>query len=161
MILVFDVGNSETTIGLFNGEMLRGHWRIITSVPRTADEFGILIGNLVETGCYDIDKIDGVAIGSVVPAVTGPLLEACSRYLPASSAVVVDASAGLPIKLDVDEPMTVGPTGSSIRWPRAAPTDAIASSSTSGPPPRSTASPVKECSSAASSRPGCRLPRIR
>ena len=108
MILVFDVGNSETTIGLFNGEMLRGHWRIITSVPRTADEFGVLIGSLIQSSDYEISKIDGVAVGSVVPAVTGPLLEACSRYLPASSSVVVDAKAGLPIKLDVDEPMTVG-----------------------------------------------------
>jgi type III pantothenate kinase len=108
MILVFDVGNSETTIGLFNGEMLRGHWRIITSVPRTADEFGVLIGNLIQRSGYDIDKIDGVAIGSVVPAVNAPLLEACTRYLPASSSIVVDAKAGLPIKLDVDEPMTVG-----------------------------------------------------
>jgi type III pantothenate kinase len=108
MILVFDVGNSETTIGLFNGEMLRAHWRIITSVPRTADEFGVLIGSLIESSDYEISKIDGVAVGSVVPAVTGPLLEACSRYLPASSSIVVDAKAGLPIKLDVDEPMTVG-----------------------------------------------------
>lgn len=108
MILVFDVGNSETTIGLFNGEMLRGHWRIITSVPRTADEFGVLIGSLIQSSDYEIGKIDGVAVGSVVPAVTGPLLEACSRYLPASSSIVVDAKAGLPIKLDVDEPMTVG-----------------------------------------------------
>ena len=108
MILVFDVGNSETTIGLFNGEMLRGHWRIITSVPRTADEYGVLIGNLLQRGGYDTDRIDGVSIGSVVPVVTGPLLEACARYLPASSSVVVDAKAGLPIKLDVDEPMTVG-----------------------------------------------------
>jgi len=108
MILVFDVGNTETTIGLFNGEMLRGHWRIITSVPRTADEYGVLIGSLLERGGYDTDKVDGVAVGSVVPVVTAPLLEACARYLPASSAVVVDARAGLPIKLDVDEPMTVG-----------------------------------------------------
>jgi type III pantothenate kinase len=108
MILVFDVGNTETTIGLFNGEMLRGHWRITTSVPRTADEYGVLIESLVESGGYDIDKIDGVAVGSVVPVVTGPLLEACSHYLPASSSIVVDAKAGLPIKLDVDEPMTVG-----------------------------------------------------
>jgi type III pantothenate kinase len=108
MILVFDVGNSETTIGLFNGEMLRGHWRIITSVPRSADEYGVLIGSLIQRGGYETDRIDGVAIGSVVPSVTGPLLEACSRYLPASSAIVVDAKAGLPIKLDVDEPMTVG-----------------------------------------------------
>src|SRR5262245_60375022 len=108
MILVFDVGNSETTIGLFNGEMLRGHWRIITSVPRTADEYGVLIGSLVRHGGYELEKVDGVAIGSVVPVVTAPLLEACSRYLPASSSIVVDAQAGLPIRLDVDEPMTVG-----------------------------------------------------
>jgi type III pantothenate kinase len=108
MILVFDVGNSETTIGLFTAEMLRGHWRIITSVPRTADEFGVLIGSLLQHAGYDLGRVDGVAIGSVVPAVTGPLQEACSRYLPASSSVLVDAQAGLPIKLDVDEPMTVG-----------------------------------------------------
>jgi type III pantothenate kinase len=108
MILVFDVGNSETTIGLFTAEMLRGHWRIITSVPRTADEFGVLIGSLLHRAGYELDRVDGVALGSVVPAVTGPLLEACARYLPASSSVVVDAKAGLPIKLDVDEPMTVG-----------------------------------------------------
>jgi type III pantothenate kinase len=108
MILVFDVGNTETTIGLFNGEMLRGHWRVMTSVPRTADEYGVLIGSLIQRSGYDLDKIDGVAIGSVVPSVTAPLLDACSRYLPASSSIVVDAKAGLPIKLDVDEPMTVG-----------------------------------------------------
>jgi type III pantothenate kinase len=77
-------------------------------VPRTADEFGVLIGSLIQSSDYEIAKIDGVAIGSVVPAVNGPLLEACSRYLPASSSIVVDAKAGLPIKLDVDEPMTVG-----------------------------------------------------
>jgi type III pantothenate kinase len=108
MILVFDVGNSETTVGLFNGEMLRGHWRFVTSVPRTADEYGVLIGSLLQHDGYELDKIDGVAVGSVVPVVTAPLLEACARYLPASSAIVVDARAGLPIKLDVDEPMTVG-----------------------------------------------------
>jgi type III pantothenate kinase len=108
MILVFDVGNTETTIGLFNGELLRGHWRIMTSVPRSADEYGVLIASLVQRGGYEIERIDGVAIGSVVPSVTGPLAEACSRYLPASSSIVVDARAGLPIKLDVDEPMTVG-----------------------------------------------------
>lgn len=108
MILVFDVGNTETTIGLFTAEMLRGHWRIMTSVPRSADEYGVLIGNLLLHGGFEIDRIDGVAIGSVVPAVTAPLVEACGRYLPVSSSIVVDANVGLPIKLDVDEPLTVG-----------------------------------------------------
>ena len=108
MILVFDVGNSETTIGLFNAEVLRGHWRIMTGVARTADEFGVLIRGLLAAGDFDPAMIDGVAIGSVVPAITAPLVEGCARYLPVSSTVVVDASAGLPIKLEVDEPMTVG-----------------------------------------------------
>jgi type III pantothenate kinase len=108
MILVFDVGNTEITIGLFNTELLRGHWRITTGVARTADEFGVLIGGLLDRGGFDPKRIDGVAIGSVVPAVTAPLAEACSRYLPVSSSVIVDATAGLPIRLDVDEPLTVG-----------------------------------------------------
>ena len=108
MILVFDVGNTETTIGLFNAEVLRGHWRIMTGVARTADEFGVLIGSLLDRGGFDPKQVDGVAIGSVVPAVTAPLAEACSRYLPVSASIVVDATVGLPITLDVDEPLTVG-----------------------------------------------------
>jgi type III pantothenate kinase len=108
MILVFDVGNSETTIGLFNAEVLRGHWRIITSVARTADEYGVLIRALLESGEFDPGQVDGVAIGSVVPGVTAPLADACARYLPVSSSIVVDAKVGLPITLDVDEPLTVG-----------------------------------------------------
>jgi len=46
MILVFDVGNTETTIGLFDDETLRGHWRIVSGVPRTSDEFGVLLRGL-------------------------------------------------------------------------------------------------------------------
>jgi type III pantothenate kinase len=108
MILVFDVGNTETTIGLFNAEMLRGHWRIITTVPRSADEYGVLIGGLLERSGFQVNQVDGVAIGSVVPSVTAPLAEACGRYLPVSTSIIVDAKAGLPIRLEVDEPMTVG-----------------------------------------------------
>lgn len=108
MILVFDVGNTETTIGLFKAEMLRGHWRIITSVPRTSDEYGMLIRNLLDRGGFDYKGIEGVAIGSVVPSVTQPIVDACATYLPVSSTIIVDARAGLPIRLDVDEPMTVG-----------------------------------------------------
>jgi type III pantothenate kinase len=108
VILVFDVGNTETTIGLFNAEVLRGHWRITTSVPRTADEFGVLIRGLLSHTDFSTRDVDGVAIGSVVPSTTGPLAEACGRYLPVSSAVIVDGRSALPIRLEVDEPQTVG-----------------------------------------------------
>ena len=115
MILVFDVGNTETTIGLFARQAdpraitpdLRGNWRIMTGVSRTADEFAVLLGGLLELGGFDTNSIDGVAIGSVVPGVTPSLIEAC-KHLSHGPVVQVDARAPLPIKLDVDEPMTVG-----------------------------------------------------
>jgi type III pantothenate kinase len=108
VILVFDVGNTELTIGLFTGEQLRAHWRIVTNVARTGDEFGVLFRSLLASSDYGPQHIDGVAIGSVVPSVTAPLADACARYLGIARPVIVDASVSLPIELDVDEPLTVG-----------------------------------------------------
>jgi type III pantothenate kinase len=107
MILVFDVGNTETTIGLFDGETLCGHWRVTTDVARTPDEIALLIRSLLSSSDVDRAKIDRVAIGSVVPALTGPLAEACEQALGAT-ALIIDARSPLPITLDVEEPLTVG-----------------------------------------------------
>lgn len=107
MIVVFDVGNTETTIGLFDGDVLRAHWRIMTEVARTPDEFGLLLGGLLRAARVDAAEVRGAAIGSVVPPVTAPLVEACATWLGAR-AVVVDARAPLPIVLEVEEPLTVG-----------------------------------------------------
>jgi type III pantothenate kinase len=107
MILVVDVGNTEMTIGLFDGEQLRGHWRVMTDVARTPDEFGVLLRSLLDTA--DVRGFPtGIAIGSVVPPVTAPLAEACALYLKVEAPVIVDARAALPIALAVDEPLTVG-----------------------------------------------------
>jgi type III pantothenate kinase len=108
VILVFDVGNTELSIGLFNDTELRGHWRVMTDVARTADEFGVLIRSLLAAGQFAHDSVESVAIGSVVPRVTAPLSEACVRYFAVGEPLIVDAGAGLPITLDVDEPLTVG-----------------------------------------------------
>lgn len=107
MIVVFDVGNSETTIGLFDGAALRAHWRIVTEVARTADEIGLLVSGLLRSRQVDPALVRGAVIGSVVPPVTVPLVEACAGWLGVR-AVVVDARAPLPIELRVDEPLTVG-----------------------------------------------------
>jgi type III pantothenate kinase len=108
VILVFDVGNTELTIGLFQETELRGHWRVMTDVARTPDEFGILLRSLLAASDFLPDAVDAVAIGSVVPRVTGPLSEGCQAYFPVGAPLIVDASSPLPIKLDVDEPLTVG-----------------------------------------------------
>ncbi|MGQ0715126.1 MAG: type III pantothenate kinase [Gemmatimonadaceae bacterium] len=107
MIIVFDVGNTETTIGVFEGERLRAHWRITSGLVRTADEYGVLVTTLVRSADLSPASLVGAAIGSVVPAVTAPLAEACERWLEAS-VTQVDAKSALPISLDVEEPLTVG-----------------------------------------------------
>lgn len=108
MLLTFDVGNTETTLGLFEGETLQAHWRVMTEVARTSDEFGVLLRGLLAGADVPLADVRGVAIGSVVPLVTEPLAEACRRWLPAERVEIIDARSPLPITLDVDEPASVG-----------------------------------------------------
>jgi type III pantothenate kinase len=120
VLIVFDVGNSETTIGLFeharsrdgNGEAERppllAHWRITTDLPRTADEYGILLRGLLGGAPGHPSQVKHASIGSVVPRVTEPLVSACERWLGAERVTVVDAGSPLPIRLDVEEPLSVG-----------------------------------------------------
>jgi type III pantothenate kinase len=119
VLLVFDVGNTETTLGLFDAPARRdalnpavlpplvANWRITTDVARTPDEFGLLLHGLLASARHPIGAIEAVAIGSVVPPITVPLVDACKRYLSCTP-VVIDARSVLPIQLDVDEPLTVG-----------------------------------------------------
>ena len=107
MLLVFDVGNTETTVGLFAGDVLAGQWRLTTSLERTADEMGLLLRALVDTSGHAAARVHSAAVGSVVPGATPALVEACERYFGAR-VLVVDATSALPITLDVDEPRTVG-----------------------------------------------------
>ncbi len=107
MLLVFDVGNTECTIGLFDGERLAAHWRVTTDVPRTTDEIVLLLRGLVASSGIDAGAVTGAAIGSVVPRLTTPLADACRRGFGVTP-VVVDAHSPLPIQLAVAEPLTVG-----------------------------------------------------
>ncbi len=108
MNLVFDVGNTETTVGLFDAGQLRGHWRITSDVARTPDEIGVLLRALLAGHGFDHGAVTGVAIASVVPPITQPLHEACERWISHARLVVIDPTAKLPIRLQVDEPLTVG-----------------------------------------------------
>src|SRR5258705_4648125 len=108
MLLTFDVGNTETTLGLYEGTSLRAHWRIMTDVARTSDEFGVLLRGLLAGAEIAPPHVTGVAIGSVVPPVTAPLAQACRQWLPGTHLEIIDARSPFPITLDVDEPLTVG-----------------------------------------------------
>lgn len=108
MILVIDVGNTETTLGVYDKDVLRAHWRVMTEVPRTADEFGLLLRQLLIDDGIKPTLIVGAAIASVVPSITGPLADACKRWLTERPVILVDGRSKLGITLDVEEPLTVG-----------------------------------------------------
>jgi len=107
VILTVDVGNTETTYGLFAGEELRAHWRTVSEAARTPDELGLQLRALLESVPGAHATVRTVVIGSVVPALTATFVEASERWLNARTRVI-DASSPLPIRLQVDEPMTVG-----------------------------------------------------
>ncbi len=108
MLLTFDVGNTETTLGLFDGDQLRGHWRLLTEAPRSSDELGVLFRALIAGVNVPLSEITGVSIASVVRGMATHITEACRAWLPAQRIEVFDASSPLPITLQVDEPSTVG-----------------------------------------------------
>lgn len=107
MILVVDAGNTETTIGLCNGLSVVERWRITTDASRTPDEVTILLRALVTSPRGRPPRLTGAAIGSVVPSATHALSDACAR-LTGAPPVVVNGASNLPIRLAVDEPLTVG-----------------------------------------------------
>lgn len=105
MLLTIDIGNTETTLGLFDGDVLREHWRLTTTSSRTADEARVLLTQLVHPDGNA--RVTGVALCSVVPPATQAIVNACDVAFGVTP-VVVDARSRLPVLLDVDEPLTVG-----------------------------------------------------
>jgi type III pantothenate kinase len=80
MLLALDVGNSNITIGVFDGPKLERHWRLRTVHDQTSDEWGILLRNLFALGSLDLDRIRGIVVASVVPPLDSLLAEMGRRY---------------------------------------------------------------------------------
>ncbi len=79
-ILVIDVGNTNTVLGLYQGAALRALWRLATSRERTADEYGILINNLFTLEKLSASDVSGMMIASVVPPLNFALAEMARKY---------------------------------------------------------------------------------
>ena len=107
MLLAWDVGNSETTVGLFDGDRLDVVWRLTTAARRTPDEWASLItAHLAQAG-WSTQEIRAAIVASVAPTVTQDLCDGVQQST-GRRPLVVDARTALPITLDVDEPLTVG-----------------------------------------------------
>jgi type III pantothenate kinase len=98
MLLAVDVGNTNTALGVFEGERLLQNWRLTTRREQTADEYGILVRNLFDAGRLAPGSIDAVALASVVPPLTPVLVALARQYLGQEPLVVgPGVRTGMPI----------------------------------------------------------------
>jgi type III pantothenate kinase len=107
MLLALDVGNTEITVGVFLGDDLEAHWRLTTNPDRTPDEWGSAIGGFLLQAGHSPNEVRAVCMASVAPTVTQSVVEGIA-LITGRTTLLVDARSPLPVKLDVDEPLTVG-----------------------------------------------------
>jgi len=107
MLLAIDVGNTNTVIGIYDGDKLLAHWRLETKKERTADEWGIFIKELIKFSGFENATIDGVVISNVVPTTFFALTGMCQKYLQ-QEPVIVGPEIKIDIGIDYDNPQEVG-----------------------------------------------------
>ena len=98
MLFVIDVGNTNTSLGVFDGEKLKAHWRLTTARARTVDEWGVLTRNLFALANVDFKSIDAIAIASVVPPLNFTLKRMAEVYFEVAPLFIDDTvDTGVPI----------------------------------------------------------------
>ncbi|MDX6224332.1 MAG: type pantothenate kinase [Frankiales bacterium] len=103
MLLAIDVGNTNTVLGVFDGDKLSESWRIKTDARNTADEMALQLRGLLAD-----QSIDGIAICSTVPAVLHELRSLVERYYPRVTTVIVEPGTRTGVPLLYDNPREVG-----------------------------------------------------
>lgn len=106
MLLVLDVGNTNTTLGVYDGTKLTHSWRLTSERQRTVDEYGIMCRTLLELAGLDSSAIKNIAISSVVPPLDFTLHKMAAIYFQIEPLFVSTANAGIPVLYD--DPSEVG-----------------------------------------------------
>ncbi len=107
MLLAIDIGNTNLTLGLYRGDDRVAAWRLATAHERMPDEYGLqILGLLEHAGCTPGD-IDGIILASVVPPLTGVLVQACDTYL-GRRPLVVDAGVKTGVRIRYEDAKGVG-----------------------------------------------------
>ena len=107
MLLVIDVGNSNTVLGLYEGDTLREHWRVVTHNYRTRDELRILFLMLLSTSGVDPKAVTGCCISSVVPQLNMALQQVCHDAFGVTP-LMVGPGVKTGMVIQVDNPKEVG-----------------------------------------------------
>jgi type III pantothenate kinase len=107
VLLAIDVGNTHTVIGVYEGERLVRHWRVLSDAGRTSDEYGVLLLNLYRTSELPVAGRTDIIVCSVVPPMTTVFDAVCRDYFHCEPLVVgPGVKTGMPILYD--NPKEVG-----------------------------------------------------
>jgi type III pantothenate kinase len=103
VLLAIDVGNTQTVLGLYDGEELRDHWRLATEPARTGDELGVLLRSLIA-----LDSVTAICLASAVPRLVRAYEDLASRFTSAPILVIGPGTrTGIPLRYD--DPRELGP----------------------------------------------------
>ncbi len=107
MLLVIDVGNTNTSLGVYEGERLITHWRLTTARARTVDEYGVHARNLFALAGLDFKTIDAVAVASVVPPLNFTLRRMAEVYF-GHTPLFIDHTTDTGVSIRYEPPSDVG-----------------------------------------------------
>jgi type III pantothenate kinase len=103
MLLMIDIGNTNITLGLYEGEERQNAWRLATVHDRMPDEYGLQMLGLLDHAGSSVDQIEGCALASVVPPLTGTFLQATKEYL-GTEPLVIDAGVKTGLSIRYEDP---------------------------------------------------------
>jgi type III pantothenate kinase len=107
MLLTIDIGNTNLTLGLYNGDILGRHFRLATDHARMPDEYGLQFLGLLQNAGKVVADLTGIVLASVVPNLTGRVVQACREYLK-QEPLVVDTGVKTGIRIRYEDPKAVG-----------------------------------------------------
>lgn len=107
MLLAIDISNTNIKLGLYNSATMNHHWIVSTARQRTADEYAMVLNDLLHHAGHQFADIDDIILSSVVPPLTPVFQELAVRYCN-KEAIVLDHSLDLGLKFLVDNPWEIG-----------------------------------------------------
>jgi len=107
MLLAIDVGNTNLTLGIYEGDSLGPRWRLATDHERMPDEYGLQFVGLLSHEGQHVEDISGICLASVVPPLTSKIVQACKKYLNCDP-LVVDAGVKTGVRVRYENPKEVG-----------------------------------------------------
>jgi len=108
MLLAIDAGNTNLVFALVDGGEIKARWRIATDPRRTADQYSVWLHQLLELEGYSKNDVEAVIIGTVVPRALHNLEVLAAKYFHVEPLIAGQGAAAWPMKLDVEEPQSVG-----------------------------------------------------